>query len=106
MRYIIAAVVALAVCLTSGTALASTSKVGSGPGRAVVAPSGIVKASKSAYYPNRYTPNRPKRAIIPAYWIYRIVKCGGGGYLGYISSAGWKWYERAVSVTFGCILAI
>lgn len=44
--------------------------------------------------------------IIPAIWVYKIIRCGGGAALGYISSAGWRWYERAVSVTFGCILAV
>lgn len=105
MRRLGAVLVALAVCLPTGSAMASTSSFGASPNRLVAKSSLTVKASKSSYT-NRYMPYRTKRAIIPAYWVYRIVKCGGGGYLGFISSAGWKWYERAVSVTFGCILAI
>lgn len=102
MRYLIAALTALAVCFSSGSAVASSGKLGSSPTHLTATAAVTAKASKISN-PNR---NKPKRAIIPAYWVYRIIKCGGGGYLGYISSAGWKWYERAVSVTFGCILAV
>ena len=105
MRCMIAVLVALAVCLSSGTALANSRNVASNNNRTVAVSSLNPKVSKISY-PNRYPGNRSKKAVIPAYWVYRIIRCGGGGYLGYISSAGWKWYERAVSVTFGCILAV
>lgn len=105
MRRMCAVLVALAVFLPSGSALASSSNVVSAPNRVAAVSSLNLKSSKSPF-PTRYQAYRSKKAVIPAYWVYRIVKCGGGGYLGYISSAGWKWYERAVSVTFGCILAV
>lgn len=38
--------------------------------------------------------------------VWKIVRCGFGAYIGWISSAGWKWYQRAVMLIGGCILGI
>lgn len=101
MHRLIAVLVVLVFCLSSGSAFASAR--GASPSNSLAATSILSAKTSRVTYPPSY---KPKKVVIPAYWVYRIVKCGGGGYLGYISSAGWKWYQRAVSVTFGCILAI
>lgn len=43
---------------------------------------------------------------IPAAVVWKIVRCGFGAYLGYIASAGWRWWNRAVALIGGCILGI
>jgi hypothetical protein len=43
--------------------------------------------------------------VIPAYMVWKIIRCGGGAWLGWISSGGWAWYGRALAVVGGCITA-
>ena len=42
---------------------------------------------------------------IPAWAVLALVKCGVGGYIGWISSGGYRWYERAIAVAGSCFLA-
>lgn len=44
--------------------------------------------------------------IIPAYYIWKIVRCGFGGYLGWIASAGYQWYWRALAIVGTCLVSI
>lgn len=41
--------------------------------------------------------------FIPAWAVAQIIRCGFGGALGYIASAGWNWWWRAVAVVGGCL---
>lgn len=43
---------------------------------------------------------------IPAWAVVQIIRCGFGGFLGYISSAGWQWYWRALAVVGGCFIGM
>jgi len=43
--------------------------------------------------------------LIPAWAIIALVKCGLGGYAGWVASGGYRWFERAVMVGGGCFLA-
>lgn len=40
---------------------------------------------------------------IPAWAVVQIIRCGFGGALGWIASAGWKWYWRAAALIGGCL---
>jgi hypothetical protein len=44
--------------------------------------------------------------VIPAYYIWKIVRCGFGGYLGWIAAAGYNWYWRALAVVGSCLVAV
>lgn len=44
--------------------------------------------------------------VIPAYYIWKIVRCGFGGYLGWIAAAGYKWYWRALALIGSCLVAV
>ena len=43
---------------------------------------------------------------IPAWAVVQIIRCGFGGALGWIASAGWAWYWRAISLVGGCLTAM
>lgn len=43
---------------------------------------------------------------IPAWAVVQIIRCGFGGYLGYIAAAGWRWYARALAVVGGCLIGM
>ena len=43
---------------------------------------------------------------IPAWAVYRIIRCGFGSYIGWIAAAGWNWWNRAVALIGGCVLAL
>ncbi|HSE60977.1 MAG TPA: hypothetical protein VLA88_01625 [Candidatus Saccharimonadales bacterium] len=43
---------------------------------------------------------------IPAWAVAQIIRCGFGGYLGYISAAGWDWWWRALAVVGGCLIGV
>lgn len=43
---------------------------------------------------------------IPAWAVAQIIRCGFGGYLGYISSGGWDWWWRALAVVGGCLIGV
>ena len=44
--------------------------------------------------------------VIPAYYVWKIVRCGAGGYLGWIGSGGWNWWQRALAVAGSCLVSI
>jgi hypothetical protein len=41
---------------------------------------------------------------IPAWAVAQIIRCGAGGYLGWIAAGGWDWWERALAVAAGCLI--
>jgi hypothetical protein len=43
---------------------------------------------------------------IPIVVIRALIKCGVGAYIGWISSGGYRWWERALAIAGGCLLAI
>lgn len=44
--------------------------------------------------------------FIPAWAVVQIIRCGAGGYLGWISAGGWRWYARALAVAGGCLIGV
>jgi hypothetical protein len=43
---------------------------------------------------------------IPAWVIWKLIKCGVGGAIGWITSGGQSWWVRAVAVGGGCLTSI
>lgn len=44
--------------------------------------------------------------FIPAVIVWKIIRCGAGGYLGWIAAAGWDWWWRALAIVGSCLVAI
>lgn len=43
---------------------------------------------------------------IPVWAVVQIIRCGAGGYLGWIAAAGWNWWSRALAVAGGCLIGM